>query len=187
MEAVGAVPTRSIPRRQEIKGWQVPGRRHRFSRPYGQLCHSSEIHTGATINYRQTNHAFQDGLRLLKKRVTARPLWREHPITNLCNVHLEEVYMRIPVMVTITTAFLVGCASPAQNAALERDVDTVIQAHGPTCEKQGYSVDTHLWRNCVYQSGKQEYSNLRGTELNFPLIHRLGQRLGLIRDNRKNG
>lgn len=96
--------------------------------------------------------------------------------------------MRIPMMVTIAAGFLVACASPAQqDAALERDVDTVIQAHGPACEKQGYGVDSHRWRNCVYQSGKQEYSNLQGTELNFPLIHRLGQRLGLIRDTRRNG
>lgn len=84
-------------------------------------------------------------------------------------------------LAAIAAWLLIGCAAPAhQSAALERDVDSVIQAYGPTCEKQGYAIDSRLWRNCVYQAGKQEFSDSRGTELNFPLIHRLGQRLGLI-------
>lgn len=92
--------------------------------------------------------------------------------------------MRTSILLsTIAAGLSIGCAAPShQVAALERDVDSVIQSYGPVCEKQGYAADSREWRNCVYQAGKQEYSDSRGTEQNFPLIHRLGQRLGLIRN-----
>lgn len=91
--------------------------------------------------------------------------------------------MRTLIGALAAAGLLAACATPQQGAALERDVDALIQAYGPVCERQGLAVDSRPWRNCVYQSGKQELSDLRGTEHDFPLIHRLGQRLGLIRSN----
>ena len=93
--------------------------------------------------------------------------------------------MRTLIGTMFAAGLLMACASPQQqSAALDRDADAMIQAYGPVCEKQGHARDSRPWRNCVYQSGKQELSDWRGTtEHDFPLIHRLGQRLGLIRSN----
>ena len=91
--------------------------------------------------------------------------------------------MRTLIGTVFAASLLTACASPQQpNAALEHDVDTLISTYGPTCEKHGKAINSHQWRNCVYQLSKRELSDAEETELDFPLIHRLGQRLGLIRN-----
>ena len=90
--------------------------------------------------------------------------------------------MRTLSVAALAAIALLGCASPAeQQARLDRDVNDLIRAHGPVCERQGYAGDSAQWRNCVYQSARQEYTSSQGAEWNFPLTHRLGQKLGLIR------
>ena len=89
--------------------------------------------------------------------------------------------MRNVIAITLAGAALLGCAAPAeQRAALDRDVDALVMSYGPVCERQGYASRSAGWRNCVYQTGKQEFSNSQGAVWNFPLVHRLGQKLGLI-------
>ena len=89
--------------------------------------------------------------------------------------------MRGSIILIFVTGLLFACASPAERSAkLDGYANQLIQTYGPTCEMQGYATNSAPWRNCVYQSGKQELSKSDGTEWNFPLIHRLGQRVGLI-------
>jgi len=94
-----------------------------------------------------------------------------------------EVAMRIPILTSAFAAsILIGCSSPMQSqASIDRDADQMIQTYGPQCSKRGYTQDSHQWRNCVYQLGKTELSDTDSSEENPALIHRLGQRLGLIR------
>ena len=90
--------------------------------------------------------------------------------------------MRTLILAAVAATALLGCATPAeQQARLENDVNDLIRAHGPACEKQGYASESAQWRNCVYQSARVEYTSSQGAEWNFPLTHRLGQKLGLIR------
>jgi hypothetical protein len=99
-----------------------------------------------------------------------------------------EVAMRMLITSLIASGLVAGCAMPGQTyASLERDVDALIQAHGPACVGNGYAEETLQWRNCVYQLGKAEYTLSNGTEFNFPLIHRLGQRLQLISGGERTG
>ena len=48
-------------------------------------------------------------------------------------------------------ALLAGCAmTPAEREAkMQRELDQMIQAYGPTCDKLGYKRDTDPWRNCL--------------------------------------
>lgn len=89
--------------------------------------------------------------------------------------------MRALILAAAAATALLGCASTDQQARVERDVNDLILAHGPVCEKQGYAKDSAQWRNCVYQSARLENTSQQGAEWNFPLTHRLGQKLGLIR------
>lgn len=54
------------------------------------------------------------------------------------------------LVLLVLTAFLAGCATPAERAAqMEREVDRMIEVYGPACEKLGYRTDSDPWRDCV--------------------------------------
>lgn len=48
-------------------------------------------------------------------------------------------------------ALLAGCATtPAEREAqMQREVNRMVQAYGPICDKLGYKRDTDPWRDCV--------------------------------------
>jgi hypothetical protein len=55
---------------------------------------------------------------------------------------------------------LAGCATTAaeREAKMQREVDRMVQAYGPTCDKLGYNRDTDPWRDCVVRlSTKESY------------------------------
>ena len=53
-------------------------------------------------------------------------------------------------VVTLLIVFLSGCATQAERAAaIEREVDDMIQVYGPGCEKLGYKAESDAWRDCV--------------------------------------
>jgi len=57
-------------------------------------------------------------------------------------------------------ALLAGCATtPAEREArAQREVDQMVQAFGPACDKLGYKRDTDPWRDCVVKlSTKDSY------------------------------
>jgi hypothetical protein len=57
--------------------------------------------------------------------------------------------MRAIVMAALAAA-LGACATPAERAAaVQRDVEDMIQVYGPGCEKLGYRTDSDPWRDCV--------------------------------------
>jgi hypothetical protein len=105
------------------------------------------------------------------------------------NVKQQEVIMRNSIGITFITGLLVACASPVENtAAVDQDVDGLIQTYSVTCQKQGYAPDSHAWRNCIYQTASgEELTNSSGSGTNFQLQHRLGQRLGLIKGGGTQG
>ena len=54
------------------------------------------------------------------------------------------------IVTTFLLVVLAGCATPAERAAaVQRDVDEMIQVYGPGCERLGYGADTDPWRACV--------------------------------------
>jgi hypothetical protein len=54
------------------------------------------------------------------------------------------------MVTTLLLVALAGCATPAERAAaVQRDVDDMIQVYGPGCERLGYRGDTDEWRACV--------------------------------------
>jgi hypothetical protein len=62
---------------------------------------------------------------------------------------LKESIMRA-VFTTLLFVALAGCATPAERAAaVQRDVDEMIQVYGPGCERLGYRSDTDPWPACV--------------------------------------
>lgn len=67
-------------------------------------------------------------------------------------------------------ALLCGCAvTPAEREArMQREVDQMIQAYGPICDKLGYKRDTDPWRDCVVKlDTKNSYERLA----NQPIMH----------------
>lgn len=58
--------------------------------------------------------------------------------------------MKRYIVLVITASFLIGCATPAQQAAkFEQDFKRRTQTYGASCEKIGFQKDTDPWRNCV--------------------------------------
>jgi hypothetical protein len=54
------------------------------------------------------------------------------------------------IVVTALAALVTACATPAERAAaVQRDVEDMIQVYGPGCEKLGYKADSDPWRDCV--------------------------------------
>lgn len=54
------------------------------------------------------------------------------------------------IVTTLLLVALAGCATPAERAAaVQRDVDEMIQVYGPGCERLGYRTDTDPRRACV--------------------------------------
>jgi hypothetical protein len=52
---------------------------------------------------------------------------------------------------------LSGCATQAERAAaVQHDVDDMIQVYGPGCERLGYKPDTDAWRDCVLNLANRE-------------------------------
>lgn len=48
-------------------------------------------------------------------------------------------------------ALLAGCAMTPEEreVQMQREVDQMIQAYGPVCDKLGYKRDSDPWRDCV--------------------------------------
>lgn len=62
---------------------------------------------------------------------------------------------RIVLVALIAT--LGACATPAERAAaMEREIDRMVQIYGPACSKLGYKPDTDGWRDCVLNLNDQE-------------------------------
>lgn len=58
--------------------------------------------------------------------------------------------MRTSIAAAAIAAFIVGCATPAEQAAeAERDVERMVRIYGPACSKLGFTANTDPWRNCV--------------------------------------
>lgn len=58
--------------------------------------------------------------------------------------------MKASIALALGTTFLVGCASPAQQAArFEQNFAYRVQTYGASCEKIGFKRDTDPWRHCV--------------------------------------
>ncbi len=53
---------------------------------------------------------------------------------------------------------LAACSTPAQRAAaMQAEMDKMIQIYGPACTKLGYATSSDPWRDCVLQlSAKEE-------------------------------
>ena len=67
------------------------------------------------------------------------------------------MYKLIPLLLI---AMLAGCVTtPEQREArIQREVDQMIQTHGPACDKMGYKRDSDPWRDCVLKlSTKESY------------------------------
>jgi hypothetical protein len=61
------------------------------------------------------------------------------------------------MVITVLAALITGCATPAERAAaVQRDVEDMIQVYGPGCEKLGYKADTDAWRDCVLRLATKE-------------------------------
>ena len=58
-------------------------------------------------------------------------------------------------------ALLAGCAmTPAEREAkMQRELDQMIQAYGPTCDKLGYKRDTEPWRICLRTQSLKDSSS----------------------------
>lgn len=75
------------------------------------------------------------------------------------------MYKRVITMFALV--LLGGCAnlSPAErSAAMQQEVEEMIQVYGPACEKLGYQADTDAWRECILKLNKTkslEYYNSR--------------------------
>jgi hypothetical protein len=58
--------------------------------------------------------------------------------------------MRASIVTVLLTAFVAGCATPAEQAAkAQQEVDRMIFVYGPACEKLGFKGNTDSWRNCI--------------------------------------
>ena len=54
------------------------------------------------------------------------------------------------IAIAALAALLAACATPAERAAaVQRDVEDMIQVYGPGWEKLGYKTDSDPWRDCV--------------------------------------
>jgi hypothetical protein len=57
--------------------------------------------------------------------------------------------MRV-LVASLLSLFIAGCATQAERAAaVQRDVDDMIQVYGPGCEKLGYKGESDPWRECI--------------------------------------
>ena len=65
------------------------------------------------------------------------------------------MYKLLPLFLV---ALLAGCAmTPAERETrMQRELDQMIQAHGPMCDKLGYKRDTDPWRNCLRNQGPKD-------------------------------
>lgn len=64
-----------------------------------------------------------------------------------------------------------GCAmTPAEREArTQREVDQMIQAYGPMCDKLGYKRDTDPWRDCVVKlDTKNSYERMANQPIMSP-------------------
>lgn len=54
---------------------------------------------------------------------------------------------------------LTGCATPSpaeRSAAMEREIDDMIQVFGPACSKLGFQADSDDWRNCILKLNSEK-------------------------------
>ena len=60
--------------------------------------------------------------------------------------------MRKFFMVCAGALLLAGCSTPEQRAAaMQAEMDRMMQVYGPACSKLGYPASSDQWRNCVLQ------------------------------------
>jgi hypothetical protein len=65
--------------------------------------------------------------------------------------------MRIYVFLGVLVVVLVGCTTPAQQAAaMEDQAQRIVQVYGPACEKLGYARGSDGWRNCMLRLRGQQ-------------------------------
>ncbi|MGH8807597.1 MAG: hypothetical protein ACREX0_06945 [Noviherbaspirillum sp.] len=81
--------------------------------------------------------------------------------------------MRSSMIVVSVAAFLVGCATPAEQAAqAEREVEQMMQIYGPACEKLGFKANTDAWRNCVLSLNQKDTARYYGSAYYGPTYWR---------------
>jgi hypothetical protein len=72
--------------------------------------------------------------------------------------------MRTSIAAVLIAGFMVGCATPEQQAAqAEREAARMMQVYGPACEKLGFKSNTDPWRQCIIGLSQRDlnyrYSN----------------------------
>jgi len=80
----------------------------------------------------------------------------------------------LPVLIaSLLSAVVAGCATQAERAAaVERDVEDMIQVYGPGCEKLGYDSNSDPWRECILRLANRDELERRANSTTHCIGHR---------------
>lgn len=83
--------------------------------------------------------------------------------------------MRTSIILLVTSLALAGCATPEQRAAaMQADMDRIVQIYGPACGRLGFAPNTDGWRTCLLQLSTRE--EMQRSYYDGPYYHGYGRR-----------
>jgi hypothetical protein len=70
--------------------------------------------------------------------------------------------MRALILTAASAFFLLGCATPQEQALKQQaEMERMMAEFGPACTQLGYATNSDPWRNCVVQLAAKD-SGMRG-------------------------